>query len=103
MVYVDQRRQCFLFPVVLTPPLPSHHDSVWLLSVIFHLTNTVSRGSCRLAYQNDWRGFMGAKKKTSMDFLYLTVVRLARTENKLNFPHHMTHPRFPFRISTPVI
>ncbi len=64
--YQYQPGQCILFPVVFTPPSPSHHGSVWLLPVIsLLLTNTVSP-RCRLAYPYDWRGFARAKKKTSV-------------------------------------
>ncbi len=67
-----QRGQCtihILFPVVLTPMPSSHHGSVWLLyvsSLHMHLTNTVR---CWLAYPFDWRGFVGAKKKTKRGHL----------------------------------
>ncbi len=59
-----------LFSVVLTPPTLSHYNRVWLLPVIsLLLTNTVSPGRCGLVYPYVWRGFVGAKKKTSLVLL----------------------------------
>ncbi len=51
-----------LYSVHLLPP--SHHGSVWLIPV------NLSRG-CRLANPYDWRGFFGAKRKTSVGPLEL--------------------------------
>jgi hypothetical protein len=34
----DQRDQCILFSVVFTRSPSSHHDSVWVLPIIFHCT-----------------------------------------------------------------
>jgi hypothetical protein len=59
---------CILFSVVFTSLSPSHHGCVWLLPVISILT---LYRLCMLTYAYDWRGFMGANKKTSKGLLYL--------------------------------
>jgi hypothetical protein len=43
---------------------------IGLPAISLLLTNTVSR-LCRLAYPYDWRGFVEAKKKTSVSLLLL--------------------------------
>jgi hypothetical protein len=46
------------------------YSEVWFLPVIsLLLTYTVSGRGYGLAYPYDWRGFMGAKKKTSVGLL----------------------------------
>jgi hypothetical protein len=59
---------CFLSSFTLYPPPPSHHRSVWLLPAIsLLLTNSVSPD--RACLYDWWRGFVGAKKKTSIVLL----------------------------------
>jgi hypothetical protein len=59
---------CISFSVAFTVHLlpPSHHGSVWLIPV------NLSRG-CGLANPYDWRGFFGAKRKTSVGLLEFYV------------------------------
>ncbi len=64
-----KRGQWILFSVVFTRPPYSHHAVFWFLTLIsLLLTNTVSRGLACL-YPYDWRGFVGAKKKSSVGLL----------------------------------
>jgi hypothetical protein len=61
--------QCILFYVVFTPSTSSHHGSVWFLPVIsLLLINTVS--PVRPAYPYDWRGLVGAEKKTTVELIH---------------------------------
>ncbi len=53
--------------VVFTPPPFSHHCSIFNYLSLY-------RG-CGLAYPYDWRGFVGAKKKTSVGLLLMLIPR----------------------------
>jgi hypothetical protein len=61
-----QRGQCILFSVVFTPPPPATTPVFGLLPVISLLLTITLYRRCGLAYPYDWRGFVRAKKETSV-------------------------------------
>ncbi len=67
----SQRGQCILFSVVFTPPSPPQPPRQCLASNLSSLYSSLTLLRCGLAYPCDWRGLVGARKKTSVGFLVL--------------------------------
>jgi hypothetical protein len=59
--------QCTLFSVVFIPPPSSHHGVFGCLGPICHLSSLANAGMPTYVYH--WKGFVGAKRKTSVGLL----------------------------------
>ncbi len=57
--------------VVFTPPSPPHLPRQCLASNLSSLYSSLTLSRCGLSYPCDWRGFVGARKKTSVGLLVL--------------------------------
>ncbi len=66
-----QRGQCICFLSSLPLLLPATAAGVWVLRFISLLTTTTVYHRCGLAFPHDWRGFVGAKKKTIVELFVL--------------------------------